>query len=98
MRWASRRSNFRAKTDALLSARSMAAHVLGYVDSDGNGQVGMEQALDKRLISLDGRAHPSVLSIDAACRPRWRTNSAGAWRDSSAKGAAASCSTSTPAK
>lgn len=43
---------------------SMAAHVLGYVDSYGKGQVGMEQAFDQQLTSADGRAAPSVLSID----------------------------------
>ena len=43
---------------------SMAAHVLGYVDSYGKGQVGMEQAFDEQLKSMDGRTNPSVLSID----------------------------------
>jgi len=43
---------------------SMAAHVLGYVDSYGNGQVGMEEAFDKQLKSKAGRETPSVLSID----------------------------------
>lgn len=43
---------------------SMAAHVLGYVDSYGKGQIGMEQAFDGQLTSVDGRANPAVLSID----------------------------------
>ena len=43
---------------------SMAAHVLGYVDSDGQGHIGMEQVFDKRLTSMEGRTHPAVLSID----------------------------------
>ena len=43
---------------------SMAAHVLGYVDSYGKGQVGMEQAFDGQLTSAEGRTHNSVLSID----------------------------------
>ncbi|MCT2400228.1 peptidoglycan D,D-transpeptidase FtsI family protein [Novosphingobium mangrovi (ex Huang et al. 2023)] len=43
---------------------SLAAHVLGYVDSYGKGQVGMEEAFDKQLTSTAGRTDPSVLSID----------------------------------
>ena len=43
---------------------SMAAHVLGYVDSYGKGKVGMEEAFNDQLVSHDGRTHPSVLSID----------------------------------
>ena len=43
---------------------SMAAHVLGYVDSFGKGQVGMEQAFEQQLTSAQGRGQPAVLSID----------------------------------
>lgn len=43
---------------------SMAAHVLGYVDSYGQGKVGMEQAFNAQLISPEGRTTPSKLSID----------------------------------
>lgn len=43
---------------------SMAAHVLGYVDSYGQGKIGMEQVFQDQLTSSDGRAEPSVLSID----------------------------------
>lgn len=43
---------------------SMAAHVLGYVDSYGKGQIGMEQAFNAQLTSVEGRSHPAALSID----------------------------------
>lgn len=43
---------------------SMAAHVLGYVDSDGKGHIGMEQVYEKQLTSMEGRTHPAVLSLD----------------------------------
>ncbi|MFK4875250.1 penicillin-binding transpeptidase domain-containing protein, partial [Novosphingobium sp. ZW T3_23] len=43
---------------------SMAASVLGYVDTFGKGQVGMEQAFDKQLTSPEGRMQPATLSID----------------------------------
>jgi cell division protein FtsI (penicillin-binding protein 3) len=52
-------------TDRYYPQGSMAAHVLGFVTSDGRGQVGMEQVLNARLLSPEGRAQPSVLSIDA---------------------------------
>jgi cell division protein FtsI (penicillin-binding protein 3) len=44
---------------------SMAAHVLGYVDEDGKGQVGMESALNARLLDPARRGQPAALSIDA---------------------------------
>ena len=43
---------------------SMGAHVLGYVDAMGNGQVGMEQVLDERLKDPALRGEPVALSID----------------------------------
>jgi cell division protein FtsI (penicillin-binding protein 3) len=43
---------------------SMAAHVLGYVGSDGKGRVGMEAVLDKQLRDPALRGQPSALSID----------------------------------
>ncbi len=44
---------------------SLAAHVLGFVDEDGHGKIGMEQVLDKRLTDPAHRAEPVALSIDA---------------------------------
>ena len=43
---------------------STAAHVLGFVDSYGNGKVGMEEVFDKRLKSDAGRATPMALSVE----------------------------------
>lgn len=43
---------------------SLAAHVLGYVASDGHGRVGMEQVLDDHLTDPDLRGQPVALSID----------------------------------
>ena len=42
----------------------LAAHVLGYIDADGQGQVGMEQVLDARLSDPALRGQPAPLSID----------------------------------
>lgn len=43
---------------------SLAAHVLGYVDSEGRGHVGMEQVMQERLTDPVLRAQPVALSID----------------------------------
>lgn len=67
---------------------SMAAHVLGYVDSYGKGQVGMEQAFNDQLISGEGRATPSVLSIDFRVQSALEDELARGMALSKAKGAA----------
>ena len=43
---------------------SMAAHVLGFVDADERGQVGMEQVFEAQLTDRIGRGEPAALSID----------------------------------
>ena len=43
---------------------SLAAHVLGYVSSDGRGHVGMEQVYDKQLTDPATRGTPAMLSLD----------------------------------
>jgi len=43
----------------------MAAHVLGYVDANEHGRVGMEAVLDKQLTDPALRGKPVALSIDA---------------------------------
>jgi len=67
---------------------SMGAHVLGYVDSYGHGKVGMEQAFNDKLISPEGRTHPSVLSIDFRVQSALEDELARAMQLSQAKGAA----------
>jgi len=42
----------------------LAAHVLGYVNADGHGKVGMEDVLDDRLLDPVRRASSAALSID----------------------------------
>jgi len=53
------------ETDRHYPQGTMAAHVLGYVDEDGLGHVGMEAALDDRLRDPARRGEPVALSIDA---------------------------------
>ena len=52
------------ETDRHYPQGSMGSHVLGYVDAEGRGQVGMEQVLNERLMDPALRATPSALSID----------------------------------
>ncbi len=44
---------------------SLAAHVLGYVDEEGKGKVGMESVLEQRLLDPALRGTPTALAIDA---------------------------------
>ena len=44
---------------------SLAAHVIGFVDADGAGKVGMEEALQDKLLDPAHRGEPVELSIDA---------------------------------
>ncbi|MDE2406143.1 MAG: penicillin-binding protein 2 [Sphingomonadales bacterium] len=67
---------------------SMAAHVLGYVDAEGHGQVGMEQVFDARLRDRATRATASMLSLDARVQGALEDELARGMRDSAAKGAA----------
>lgn len=53
------------ETDRHYPQGTMAAHVLGYVDEDGLGHVGMEAALQERLSDPARRGEPVALSIDA---------------------------------
>jgi len=53
------------ETDRHYPQGSLAAHVLGYVDEDGSGHVGMEAALNDQLMDPARRSQPVALSIDA---------------------------------
>jgi len=52
------------ETDRHYPQGSMAAHILGYVNREGQGRVGMEQVLNDRLMDPAARNNPSRLSID----------------------------------
>ncbi len=65
---------------------SMGAFVIGYVNRDGKGLVGMEQVLDARLNDPAQRGTPAVLSIDARVQGALEDELETAIRDSNAKG------------
>jgi len=67
---------------------STGAHVLGFVDSHGNGKVGMEQVFDERLKSEEGRASQTQLSIDVRVQGALEDELGRGMALSAAKGAA----------
>jgi len=67
---------------------SMAAHVLGYVDADGHGRVGMEQVFDDQLRDPSRRGTPAVLSLDTRVQGALEDELLRGIRDTNAKGAA----------
>ena len=52
------------ENERLYPQGSMASHVLGYVDANGHGKVGMEQVYDQRLTDEKTRGTPAMLSLD----------------------------------
>lgn len=67
---------------------SLAAHVLGYVDTEGRGHVGMEQVLEKKLLDPALRGRPTALSIDARAQGALEDELSRGMLESNAKGAA----------
>jgi cell division protein FtsI (penicillin-binding protein 3) len=74
--------------DRIYPQGSMAAHVLGYVDSYEHGQVGMESWFDERLTGEQTRGQPAVLSIDARVQGALEDELGWGMAMSNAKGAA----------
>ena len=56
---------FPREDERLYPQRDLAAHILGYVDADGEGVMGMERALNDQLKDEAARSTPAVLSIDS---------------------------------
>ncbi|MBB4858461.1 cell division protein FtsI (penicillin-binding protein 3) [Novosphingobium chloroacetimidivorans] len=79
---------FPQETTRFYPQGSTAAHVLGFVDSYGNGKVGMEEFFDKRLKSDEGRAAPMSLSIDVRVQGALEDELGRGMALSAAKGAA----------
>ncbi|MEP2103480.1 MAG: penicillin-binding protein 2 [Parasphingorhabdus sp.] len=56
---------FPRENERLYPQRDLAAHVLGYVNADSEGVMGMERALNDRLKDESLRGTPAALSIDS---------------------------------
>jgi len=67
---------------------TLAAHVLGYVDADGKGKLGMESFLNQRLTDKAHLAEPVALSIDSRAQGAMEDELAHEMLATHAKGAA----------
>ena len=79
---------FPRENERLYPQRELAAHVLGYVDADGKGVMGMERALDKRLADRNRRAVPMMLSIDSRVQAALESELQDAMINTQSRGAA----------
>lgn len=79
---------FPRENERLYPQRDLAAHILGYVDADGEGVMGMERALNDTLKDESIRATPSVLSIDSRVQAAFESELMTAMTINDARGAA----------
>ena len=79
---------FPREDERLYPQRQLAAHVLGYVNADGHGVLGMERALESRLADERARAAPVRLSIDSRVQAAFESELHSAMIDNDARGAA----------
>ncbi len=79
---------FPREDERLYPQHDLAAHVLGYVDRNGSGVIGMEKTLDKRLRDPKVRAKPVELSLDVRTQAALELELANGIKTMSAKGAA----------
>ncbi len=78
---------FPRETERYYPQGSMAAHVLGYVSTEGHGRLGMEQFFDKQLSDPALRGTPSALSIDSRVQGALEDELSKGMQLSNAKGA-----------
>ncbi len=79
---------FPREDERLYPQRQLAAHVLGYVNADGDGVMGMERALNDRLVDTSLRATPAMLSIDSRVQAALESELQDAMLMTEARGAA----------
>lgn len=79
---------FPREDERLYPQRELAAHVLGYVNADGKGVMGMERALNARLTDKGLRADPAMLSIDSRVQAALESELQDAMLMTQARGAA----------
>ncbi len=79
---------FPRENERLYPQRELAAHILGYVNADGKGVMGIERALDERLSDKETRGAPAILSIDSRVQAALESELASAMINTDAMGAA----------
>ena len=73
--------------ERLYPQTTLAAHVIGYTDFDGNGVMGMERVLNDQLSNPLGRSKPVALSIDSRVQAAMESELSAAMTDLRAIGA-----------
>jgi cell division protein FtsI (penicillin-binding protein 3) len=73
--------------ERLYPQTTLAAHVIGYTDFDGNGVMGMERVLNDQLNNPLGRSKPVALSIDSRVQAAMESELSAAMVDLRAIGA-----------
>lgn len=79
---------FPRENERLYPQRDLAAHILGYVNADGEGVMGMERALNEKLKDENLRGTPSTLSIDSRVQAAFESELHSAMVANEARGAA----------
>ncbi|RED16420.1 peptidoglycan D,D-transpeptidase FtsI family protein [Parasphingopyxis lamellibrachiae] len=74
--------------ERLYPQTNLAAHVLGWVNLDGEGVTGMEAVLEERLMDPEQRGEPVALSVDSRVQAAVQSELATAMRRFNAIGAA----------
>lgn len=78
---------FPREPERLYPQRTLAAHLIGFVNRDGHGGMGVERAFDERLTDEAMRGTPLALSIDARVQGALEDELAHGMADQRAKGA-----------
>lgn len=78
---------FPREPERLYPQRTLAAHLLGFVDRDGHGAMGVERAFDSRLIDRQMRGQPLELSIDSRVQAALEDELTFGMQEQKAKGA-----------
>jgi cell division protein FtsI (penicillin-binding protein 3) len=78
---------FAREPERLYPQVTLAAHVVGFTDFDGNGVMGMERVLQDRLMNSEKRGTPAALSIDMRVQAAMESELAAAMNDLQAQGA-----------
>jgi cell division protein FtsI (penicillin-binding protein 3) len=79
---------FPREDERLYPQHELAAHVLGFVDQNGSGVIGMERVLNQRLRDPKRRAKPIELSLDVRIQAALEIELASGMKSTGAKGAA----------
>jgi len=79
---------FPREATRLYPQHDMAAHVLGFVNRDGNGAMGMERVMNEHLRDPSKRSKPLNLALDVRVQAALESELLAGMRSNSAKGAA----------